>query len=118
MIDRPLKKLPIFAGIILVLVISSGCDSKTNYEPPIVDTDQVPPSMEASICNSDTGLTKAVEVCTPENKCTRLAKELTDKGITEIIEPSVMPFCSTYNSPDHPFYNDGPASTVTDSRYS
>lgn len=105
MMYQPLKKLRVLAGTLLILVVGSGCGGNTNPTP--ADT-------EVNVCNSTTGLTKAVEACTLTNKCTRLARELSDQGITEITEPSVMPNCSTFNSPDHSIYDDGPASTVTD----
>lgn len=78
-----------------------GSDGSTTT-PVIVD----------SVCNSTTGLTQAIAACTPTNPCTRVAKELSDQGVTEITESSTAPLCRTYSSADHPFYDDGPAKSI------
>ena len=70
------------------------------------------PPQEVAVCNSTTGLTQAVATCTQDNPCIDVANELVDKGIFEITEPSSLPLCQTYNSTDHPVYDDGAAQSI------
>jgi len=65
-----------------------------------------------SACNSITGLTEPLPACSTDNPCTEIAQELRDKGVTEITQISNIPLCHTYDSADHPFYDDGGAQSI------
>ena len=88
-------------GLVMFGLTACGGNSGGTNPPP------------AAECNSNTGLSDPLPACSAANPCTAIAQELRDKGVTEIIETSSMPLCHTYDSADHPYYDDGSAQSLT-----
>lgn len=85
-----------------LLLAGCGGGGETNLSPP------APPV--AANCNSVTGLSAPLPVCSATNVCTRPGA---DTGVAQIATSSSIPLCRT--STARPFFDDGPPLSATDS---
>ena len=95
-----MKTLLQFASLILLLILA-GCKNGDDIKLPLTET---------PYCNSETGLSEPLPLCSTNNVCTNPGPEV---GVSEITTSFSIPLCRT-TAVDRAFFDDGPPLTWDD----